>query len=128
MFGRALTVVTLAAAIALSLLAQTTTPSTIGPVGLLAVFFLLYIIFVGIFTWLLHWITSVAVYISRPVVLKRPLQALTINQSYYYASIIALAPIMLLAMKSVSQLGVYEFILVAIFVGIGIFYVRKRLQ
>jgi hypothetical protein len=128
MFGRALTVVTLMAAIALSLLAQSTTPSTVGPIGLLAVFFLLYIIFVGILTWIIHWITSAIVYITRPVVLKRPLQALTISQSYYYASVIALAPIMLLAMKSVSQLGVYEFILIAIFVGIGVFYIRKRLQ
>ena len=126
MFGRILTVVTLAAAIALSLLLQSTNPSTAGAAGLLAVFFLLYIIFVGVITWLLHWVSTVVVYVARPVALKRPLKALTAGRSYYYASIIALAPTMLLAMQSVSQLGFYEVLLVIVFVAIGIFYVKKR--
>lgn len=126
MFGRVLTVVLLAAAIALSLLLQSTNPSTAGPVGLLAVFFLLYVLLVCVLTWLLFWLGQAVVYLTRPVVLKKPLQPMSMSHAYYYASIIALAPVMLLAMRSVSQLGVYEIVLVILFVAIGVFYVKKR--
>lgn len=128
MFGRVLTVVTLAAAIMLSLLVQSTSPATIGPIGLLAVFFLLYVIFVGIFTWLLHG-GSVAIALAlKPIVLKRPLHPLSLVHAYYYASVIALAPIILSAIQSVSQVGIYEIALIVLFLAISIFYIRKRLQ
>lgn len=128
MFGRILTVVTLAAAIILSLIIQSSSPATIGPVGLLAVFFLLYVIFVGVFTWLLYGLSLLISYVLKPIVLKRPLHSLPISHAYYYASVAALIPIILSAIQSVSRVGIYEVILITVFLVISIFYIRKRLQ
>lgn len=128
MFGRVLTVIMLAAAIVLSLITQSSSPDTIGPVGLLAVFFLLYIVFVGIFTWLLHGISVLVAYALKPIVLKRPLRPLPMSHAYYYASVVALVPILLSAIQSVSRVGVYEIVLILLFLVISIFYIRKRLQ
>ena len=48
-------------------------------------------------------------------------------RSYYYGSVVALGVIMLVAINSVGSLGFYEFGLVILFIGIGIFYLTKRL-
>ena len=127
MFGRFVTVVTLAAMIALLLVVQSTNPATVGPVGILAVFFLLYIIFVGTCTWGIHGI-SVLLSVALQSVRKSPPSVIPHAKAYYYGSVIALGPIMLLAMKSVAEVGVYEIGLVAFFLIISVFYVKKRFR
>ena len=110
----------------LAIILQTTSPSTIGPVGLLAVFFLLYIAVLGVVTWLL-WLTSKTfAFIGRRIMTRRPPQSLSLARSYYFSSVIALAPVMMLAMQSIGSLGVYEIILIVIFLGVGILYITKR--
>lgn len=128
MFGRIITVVTLAAMIALLLTIQSTNPSSIGPVGILVVFFLLYIIFVGIFTWLVHGGSLLFSLAAEFLNLKKPKDSISIGVSYYYGSVLALGPIMLLAMRSVASIGVYEVALVSFFIVISIFYVKKRFR
>jgi len=126
MFGRIVTVVTLAAMIALLLVIQSTNPATAGPVGILAVFFLLYIIFVGSCTWGIHAGSLVLHAASQSVGVNKISTVIPVGKAYYYGSVIALGPIMLLAMKSVAEVGVYEIGLVSSFVFISLFYVKKR--
>ena len=126
MLGRILTVVFLAALIALSLIFQSTNPSQAGPVGLLAVFFLLYIIGVIAVAWTIHGVSQLVVVATKSVVVKKPLQVISLIHAYYFASVIAFAPVILLAMKSVTAIGIYEVLLVATFVVIGVFYIKKR--
>jgi hypothetical protein len=45
---------------------------------------------------------------------------------YYIASIVALAPVFLLALNSIGQLEVKDFILVIMLVGLACFYVIRR--
>lgn len=126
MLGRVIVLSSVAAVILLTIILQTTTPSMIGPVGLLAVFFLLYIAVLGIVTWLL-WITSRATaYIGRRIMTRRPPQSLSLSKAYYFSSVITLAPVMMLAMQSIGSLGVYEVILISVFLGVGILYIAKR--
>lgn len=127
MFGRVLTVVTLGAMIALLLVLQSTSPSTVGPVGILAVFFLLYVIFVGICTWIIHGVSLLLHVVTMPALFRKPSTVLSMARSYYFGSVVALGPIMLLAMGSVAKIGVYEVGLVLVFVFISLFYVKKRL-
>jgi len=128
MFGRILTVVTLGAMIALLLTVQGTNPSNVGPVGILAVFFLLYIIFVGVFTWSIHGGSVAFRAIAGSLQSKKPVYVIPMGKSYYYGSVIALGPIMLLAMKSVANIGIYEIALVTFFILISLFYVQKRFR
>ncbi len=126
MFEKGITIITLAAAIVLGGMLQSTNPSSIGPVGILAVFFCIYIVAVGLISWSLYVISHV---LSRFVVKRKSIgifSSLSMRRSYYFASIIALGPVILLAMGSVGRLGMYEFILVGALILIGLFYVQKR--
>lgn len=126
MLGRILVGIVVAAVLALAFVIQTSNPSEIGPVGLLAVFFLLYVIIFGALTELILVGTRVIAWTGRHVVLKRPFEAFSLKRSMYFASVIALAPIMLLAMQSIGSLGPYEFGLVAMFLMVGILYITRR--
>ena len=123
MFGRIMTLFVLAAAIALGILLQSTSPVKTGPVGILAVFFCLYIVFLGIASVMIRAISWLLVYV---VPLRLHQGVVSIERSYYYGSVIAFAPTILLAINSVGSLGVYEYLLVILLVGIGLFYIKKR--
>lgn len=126
MLGRAIVLSSIVAAALLAIILQTTNPSMIGPVGLLAVFFLLYVVILGVVIWLL-WVTSKSfAFIGRRLMTRRPPQSLSLSRAYYFSSVIALAPVMMLAMQSIGSLGLYEVILITIFLGVGILYITKR--
>jgi hypothetical protein len=124
MFGRMMTLFVLLAAIVLGVLFQSTSPVETGPVGILAVFFCLYIVFMGIASLLVRVGSWLVVYIVplhghyRSVV--------SVERSYYFGSVLAFAPTILLAINSVGSLGVYEYLLVILLVGTGLFYIKKR--
>jgi len=126
MFGRIITLAGLTAAIALGLLMQSTNPATTGPVGILAVFFCIYVIFLSFFTWAIYGSNLILTELLKASFRKRTITAMRMQKAYYLASVIALAPIILLAMNSVGSMGIYDIILIVIFVAIGVFYIQKR--
>lgn len=127
MVKKVLVAAMICAAIAVTILLYTTTPATAGPVGVLALFVLTYIIILGIVTFGIYGISRVVVRFSGFMNTKRPLQVLSFRKSYYFASVSALGPVMLLGMQSVSGIGIYEFFLVAFFVVIGCIYINRRM-
>lgn len=122
MFGRIITLVTLGAAIILGILLQSTDPTTVGPLGILAVFFCLYIIFVGFFTWFVYATGYVLHYVLRLRRAKEP----SMQRAYYFATVLGLGPVIGIGMSSVAKLGFYEIILILLFMAIGVFYIVKR--
>ena len=58
MLGRAIAISMVGAIVLLAVLLQTTTPATIGPLGILFVFILLYVSVLGVLTFLLFWLQS----------------------------------------------------------------------
>ncbi len=126
MFDRIITTVLLAAIIALLFLLQSTNPSTSSPGVILSVFVLLYIILFVFVIWLLRSANWILRKLTYPIVVKKPFVELSQSRAAYLASVIAIAPIMLMAMASVGRLGLYEIFLVIIFVALGIFYVERR--
>ncbi len=126
MAGKTIVISTALAAVTLLLLLQTTSPSTAGPLGLLAVFFLIYIITLGITTELL-WVGSrIFQAVARRFTSKRPPGRLRLAKAYYFSTVLALGPVMALALKSIGSLGLYESILIIIFTAIGILYISRR--
>ena len=126
MFGKIIGITTALAGVLFIIVIQTTKPSTIGPVGLLAVFFLLYVWLLGLITLML-WLSARGIAkISRPFTTKKPLEALSLQRSYYFSSVIALGPVMMVAMQSIGSLKLYEVGLIVIFLLVGILYVAKR--
>ncbi len=126
MLGKIIVASTTLASILLIVMLQLTNPSTVGPLGLLTVFFLLYIIILGVTTEVL-WLGSHAVQaVGRRFTSRRPPQKLALSRAYYFSSVLALGPVMALAMQSIGSLGTYELALIGVFMFIGILYISKR--
>lgn len=126
MLGKIIATSTVVATILLIVLLQTTNPSTAGPLGLLAVFFLLYVIMLGVVTEVL-WIGSGLIQtIGRRFTSKRPPGRLSLQRAYYFSTVLALGPVMALAMASIGSFGVYEAVLIGLFLAVGTLYVSRR--
>lgn len=110
----------------LVVLLTTTTPSTAGPLGILGLFVFMYIAALGVLTFLFRWTSFM---LSRIFPAKRQKlvpREMTLKKAYYYASAVALVPVMLVAMQSVGQIGVYQLLLVGFFTVIAWLYVTNR--
>ncbi len=126
MLGRVLAISGGVACVVLLIVLQVTTPSTIGSLGLLFVFILMYVIALSALTFLLRLGNRTARKLTSSLVTRRPMGELNLQRSYYYASILALGPVMLVAMQSVGVVSVYDVLLIAAFIGLACFYVAKR--
>ena len=105
---------------------QTTTPSSIHPVGLLGVFILLYIVIGAIVLYVLY-IGAKLLAKLKSITTGRPAQsALTFQRAYIYATVMALAPVVLIGMRSVGSFGLIDILLVLLFEVIAWFYIWKR--
>lgn len=128
MFAKIITTTTLIAAGLLIFVLTNYSPSEAGPGGVLVVFFLMYAIFVGVFTAVIRWSSWITRHLQRWIKFTRskPPQELSTQKAYYLASIVALAPVMLIGIGSVGSIHWYEVVLVGLFVAIGYFYIEKR--
>lgn len=127
MLGKILSIGSVIAAVALVFLLNQTTPNQAGPLGVLIIFLLLYVIALGSVTFAIHGGSRLMARFSSSFTVKRPFQMISLKQSYYYGSIIALAPVMLVGMQSVSGINIYDILLVGFFVVIGVVYISRRM-
>ena len=109
-------------------LVNTTTPYSAGPFGILAIFSLSYILLVVVSAYFLHYMSLLISRLSLLLISRKPFEQVSLKRSYYYATIIAAAPIMLIGLQSVGSVGPYELLLVLIFVVIGCLYVSKKVK
>ena len=123
MLTKSIAIITLVAFVLLSALLQSTTPSTIHPVGILCVFILFYLLAMGLLTFFMFWLSRLLARLSSK---SHTLQSMSIKQAYYYGSVIALAPVLLVGMRSIGRGDGWDIILVIIFEVIACFYIAKR--
>lgn len=112
----------------LGLLLNLTTPATAGPFGILAIFIFAYLSSLGVMTYFLYGASRVVSHLASAFTVKKPLVPIPFKRSYYYSTVVAAAPVMLVGLQSVGAIGVYEFVLVLIFVVIGCLYITKRIH
>lgn len=120
MLEKVLAISTLIATVLLLAFLQVTSPATIHPLGILFVFLLLYVLALGVLTFFIAGSSRALVAFH---ILREPL---TIRRAYFYASVLSLAPVMLICMQSIGRIGVYEVALILLFEGIACFYIAKR--
>lgn len=128
MINKIIPLVTLVSAILLVTLINTTTPASAGPLGILGIFIFAYLLSLGVVTYFIYGVSRVVAHLSSAFTVRKPIQALPIKRSYYYATVVAAAPIMLVGLQSVGAIGVYEVALVLLFVVIGCLYITKRIS
>jgi len=126
MLGRIVATSSIAAAVVLLILLHSTTPATIGPLGILIVFILMYLSVLGALTFLLYGMNHFVVRTTASLHLRRPMQPWSLGHAYYYSTVLALVPVMFIGMQSVGDVGLYDVVLLLLFVVIACIYITKR--
>lgn len=126
MFGKILLILGLVATGLLLLIVNVTTPTDSGAAGILAVFLLGYIVTLVLVTFLLTIASRFTIKLGKEFRLLRAGEPLPLKKAYYYASVIALAPVIMISLQSVGGVGLYEVSLIAVFVGLGCLYIARR--
>jgi hypothetical protein len=127
MLEKIVAIITITSLCLLIVLLNTTVPTAVGPFGILAVFIFAYLSSLGVMTYFLYAISRITAHLSSAFTVKRPINALPFKRAYYYSTVVAAAPIMLIGLQSVGSIGPYELLLVGLFVVIGCLYINKRL-
>jgi hypothetical protein len=128
MLERIVAIVTISSLCLLAVLLNVTAPTTVGPLGILAVFIFAYLSSLGVMTYFLYSLSRLIVHLSTAFTVKRPLTRISFRAAYYYSTVLAAAPIMLVGLQSVGATGIYEVGLVILFTVIGCLYVTKRIR
>lgn len=123
MFKKIITVVTLVAFAMSCVLLLRTTPSSIGPLGVLGFFLSLYLTALGVLTFLFYGIGTA---LRRARMRSAGGEKVSFRRMYYYASVTALLPVMLLALQSVSRIEIYHIVLMVLFIVIAWVYISRR--
>lgn len=126
MLGRTIAFISVISIAALFIVLRMTAPATIGPLGILFVFILMYLSVLGMVTFALLGINKVIAKITPHVEGGHADQSMGVGRAYYFASVIALAPVIIIGMQSVGEIGFYDLLLVVLFVVIGCIYIAKR--
>lgn len=105
--------------IGLVVLLNQTNPLDVGPAGILLVFGVVYVFIASTLYLILTLAMLMLAYVvTIPANLRKKL--------YYVASIVAFAPVFLLALNSIGQLEIKDFVLVLSLIGIACFYAVRR--
>ena len=103
-----------------------THPGEVGPFGVLTFFILLYVFCSGIIYLGLNVIKKIATIILPKGFWKMRLEGLSSIKVYYFTSVLAFAPVVLLGMASVGGLKMWDIGLVLLFEALACFYVAHR--
>lgn len=114
------------------MLLRSTDPATIGPGGILLVFFLLYLLCLSLLYAVIRYGYRAATWLSSVVArrdkhsLRKRTARIDSKKAYYVASVLSFVPVALLAIHSFSGLRWTDLALVILFAGIATFYVLRR--
>lgn len=125
-FTKILIVAFIIACISLMSIINLTTPSQAGAIGILSVFISAYIMILCILSFFIYGIAKIMSKAASIASANSKLGSLTLRRSYYFSSVISIAPIIILSMQSVGSIGAYELGLVFLLITIGCLYVAKR--
>lgn len=127
MFTRILLIAGLVSAGLLLIIVTTTTPVQAGAFGIFAVFFLSYVMLVSATTYMLWFFVNSFEKISNILHLRiRKKGNLSLKKSYYFGSVIALGPVLMISLNSVGGVSIYNTLLVVLLLGLGCLYVARR--
>jgi len=112
----------------LTLVLTFTSPSTTGPFGLLLLFISAYLAFLGLISFFLFGINRLIVMVTANMTMQKPIRPMQFRRAYYFSTVLAAAPVMLIGLQSVSSVGIYEVLLVVVFEVVACVYINRRLK
>lgn len=127
MLPRIIATISLASLCLLSYMVTFTSPADAGPFGLLTIFITAYLTFVGMISFFLYGVNRLMVMVFAKGTVKKTVRSFTFKRAYYYSTVLALAPVLLVGLQSVGSISFYEVGLVILFEIIACVYVGKRM-
>ena len=128
MLPRLIATISLASLCVLSFMLTFTSPADAGPFGLLVIFITAYLTFVGLISFFLFGINRLIVMVTAGMTLRKPLAHVTFKRMYYFSTVLAAAPVMLIGLQSVQAISLYEVILVILFEVVACLYISRRVR
>jgi len=128
MLPRIIATISLASLCLLSIMLTFTSPADAGPLGLLVIFITAYLTFVGLISFFLFGMNRLIVMVTAGMTVRKPLTRIAFKRFYYFSTVLAAAPVMLIGMQSVQKISVYEVILVVLFEVVACLYVGRRMR
>lgn len=92
------------------------------------IFITAYLAFIGLISFFLFGLSKLVASVSSGMTLRKPIQPVAFKRAYYFSTVLAAAPVMLIAMQSVRAIDVYELGLVIIFEVVACVYVSRRIK
>lgn len=126
MFGKILGGIGVVAFVTLLYIVNTTTPTQTGALGVLAVFLLSYVVIVAIlaiFLYGVHMVIMKAFYSDR---IGKIADDFTLKRAYYFASVLALGPVIFVSLRSVGKAGIAELLMIGVLLVLGSIYVSRQ--
>lgn len=120
--------ITLISLCLLVFLLNATSPASAGPFGILALFALGYIASLGLVALFLVLGSFIFVRLTAVFVSRRPVKVMSIIHALYFATVLAMAPMMIISLQSIGSVSFYEVSLMVLFVGVGCVFVAKNLR
>ena len=127
MLPRIIATISLASLCLLSYMVTFTSPADAGPFGLLTIFITAYLTFVGMISFFLYGVNCLMIMVFAKGTVKKTVRSFTFKRAYYYSTVLALAPVLLVGLQSVGSISFYEVGLVILFEIIACVYVGKRM-
>lgn len=118
-------IISLLSIIVLAFVLSSTNPSTINPAGILLVYLLMYTSCLGVVTYFLYYGSAAASNLVN-LLTGKMIARLSRRRAYLFGSVIAIAPVVLIAIQSISSVGITDFGLVILFEILACFYVWRR--
>jgi len=128
MLPRVIATLSLASLCVLSAMLTFTTPAEAGPFGLLVIFICAYLTFIGLISFFLFGITKLIASLSAGMTVRKPINAMSFRRAYYFSTVLAAAPVMIIGLQSVRTINVYELLLVIAFEVVACLYVSRRIR
>ncbi len=126
MLPRTIATISVAALAVLLALLTFTTPSSAGPFGLLLIFISAYLFLIGLVSFFLFGGHRLFRFLASGFMTRKPVQPITFRRAYYYSTVLAMAPVLLVGLQSVGSVGLYEVLLVVLFEVLACIYISRR--
>lgn len=128
MLPRVIATTSIASLCVLIMMLTFTSPSTTGPFGLLVLFITAYLTFLGAISFFLFGMNRLLIMVGTTMSVRKPLRPMQFRRAYYFSTVLAAAPVMLIGLQSVQSVGVYEILLVALFEVVACVYIGRRMR
>lgn len=126
MLVRFLAIMTILSCVTLTVVLFSTSPSTAGLLGMLAVFLLGYISLLGVVTFLLYYGNRLFLLTVKSFKKRMHYTRLSLGRAYLYGSVLATLPMMAVGLYSTGGIAWYELGLLLLFGFMGVVYVARR--